>query len=433
MDQVTLAQARRIALAAQGFADKQPTGMFETGHFRKALRRTQLLQIDSVNVFARAHLMPVFSRMGPWPIGMLDKLAYDRRELFEYWGHEASYLPMALHPFYRWKMARALSTDSAWGRAFTAKQEFVATLLKRLEDEGPCGAGALREAPRNKGSWWDWDDVKVGLEYLFVTGQVSVSRRTSGFERLYDLTERVIPADVLALQTPTQDEAWVELLRRGAIAHGIGTHKDLCDYFRLQLTASKPALDALVESGELLPVRVPGWKEQAYLHSGATKPRQVRRSALLSPFDPLVWARARTQRLWDVDYRIEIYVPEAKRKYGYYCLLFLHDEAIRARVDLKSDRKAGVLRVQAAWHEPGVEALDVAEALAFELRRAAHWQGLGDILVEPRGDLAAELDTALTADRYAATELRGLASDIPTTRSLADELLTERRLAAAEE
>mgnify|MGYP001560760418 CR=1 FL=1 len=389
MDQVTVAQARRIALAAQGFNDKQPSGMFETSHFRKAVNRTQLLQIDSVNVFARAHLMPVFSRMGPWPTGMLDTLAYDRRELFEYWGHEASYLPMALHPLYRWKMERG------WGPTYKPKQEFVTTLLKRLEDEGPCGAGALREAPRNKGSWWAWDDVKIGLEYLFVTGQVSVARRTNGFERLYDLTERVIPTDVLALPTPTAHEAWVELLRRGAIAHGIGTHKDLSDYFRLQLTASKPMLEVLVESGELLPVRVPGWKDQAYLHKDATTPRQVRRSALLSPFDPLVWARARTLRLWDVDYKIEIYVPEAKRTHGYYCLLFLHDEAIRARVDLKSDRKAGVLRVQSAWHEPGAEALDMAEALASELRRAAAWQGLPDVLVEPRGDLAAELSGAL--------------------------------------
>jgi uncharacterized protein YcaQ len=395
VEQVTVAQARRIALAAQGFTDKQPSGMFETSHFRKALRRTQLLQIDSVNVFARAHLMPVFSRMGPWPTQMLDKIAFDRRELFEYWGHEASYLPMALHPFYRWKMERNAKSDSAWGRAFEAKQDFVKTLLKRLEDEGPCGAGALREAPRNKGSWWDWDDVKVGLEYLFVTGQVSVARRTNGFERLYDLTERVIPADVLALPTPSTEDALIELMRRAATAHGIGTGPDFCDYFRLKQTDWKPALAALVESCELRPVEVPGWKDQAYVQAGAKTPRQVRRSALLSPFDPLVWERRRTLRLWDVDYKIEIYVPEAKRKYGYYCLLFLHDEAIRARVDLKSDRKAGVLQVKAAWHEPGAEPRDVAEALATELKRAATWQGLVEVVVEPRGDLAAELSGAL--------------------------------------
>ena len=396
MQELSVAQARRIALAAQGFNDKPPSGMFETSHFRKVLRRVQLLQIDSVNVFARAHLMPAFSRMGPWPIEMLDKVAYVRRELFEYWGHEASYLPMALHPFYRWKMERNASQDTAWGRAFEAKQDFAKALLKRLEAEGPCGAGALREAPRNKGSWWDWDDVKIGLEYLFVTGQVSVARRTNGFERLYDLTERVIPAQVLALPTPKPEDASRELLRLGAVAHGVGTLKDLCDYFRLRtVTAMKPRLDELVEEGELVPVRVTGWKDTAYLARDAARPRKVVRSALLSPFDPLVWYRERTERLWDVDYRIEIYVPEHKRVYGYYCLLFLHDEAIRARVDLKSDRKTGVLRVMASWLEPGAGAEDPAPALAEQLRQAATWQGLDDVVVEPRGDLAGRLQLEL--------------------------------------
>lgn len=391
MQELSVAQARRITLAAQGFNDPLPTGMFETSHFRRTLKKVQLLQIDSVNVFARAHLMPMFSRMGPWPIGVLDKLAYDRRELFEYWGHEASYLPMDLHPLYRWKMERAWGRDSAWGRAFTAENAFAAQLLKRLETEGPCGAGALREAPRNKGSWWDWDQVKIGLEHLFVSGEVSVARRTNGFERLYDLTERVIPAAVLALPTPTPEDATRELLRRAGVAHGVGTAKDLCDYFRLQLTAMKPRLAELVESGDLVPVRVQGWRENAYLAREAARPRKVTKSALLSPFDPLIWRRERTLGLWDVDYKIEIYVPAPKRVYGYYCLMFLHDEALRARVDLKSDRKAGVLRVLASWLEPGADAGETAEALANELHRAAEWQGLADVVVEPRGDFATDV------------------------------------------
>jgi uncharacterized protein len=397
VQELSIAQARRITLAAQGFADPLPTGAVTARHLRRVLGRTQLLQIDSVNIFARAHLMPAFSRLGPWPTTLLDDLAFKKRELFEYWGHEASYLPMALHPFYRWKMERNLKTDTAWGRAFAARQDFARALLKRVEAQGPCGAGALREAPRNKGSWWDWDDVKIGLEYLFVTGQVSVARRTNGFERLYDLTERVIPAQVLALQTPDPQEATRELLRLGAVAHGVGTLKDLCDYFRLRTLADmRPRLEELVEAGDLIPVRVQGWRDTAYLARDAARPRKVERSALLSPFDPLVWRRERTLDLWDVDYRIEIYVPAPKRVYGYYCLLFLHDEAIRARVDLKSDRRAGVLRVLASWLEPGSDAGNTAAALAAQLRLAAAWQGLPDIDVEPRGNLAAALSPLIS-------------------------------------
>ena len=398
VDHVSLAQARRIALAAQGFADPVPTGAVDARHLRRVLGRTQLLQIDSVNVFARAHLMPSFSRLGPWPTPLLDDLAFRRRELFEYWGHEASYLPVGLHPLMRWRMARAEALEEGWGgplRVFRDRPEFVGSLLSRLEDEGPCGAGALRDAPRGKGSWWGWDDVKRGLEYLFWSGRVSTSRRTNGFERLYDVTERVLPAEVLAIPTPSRAEAQRELVRLAARAHGVGTEKDLRDYFRLRPEEGKAAVASLVENGELAPVTVEGWRDVAYLSPGAAVPRWVRRSALLSPFDPLVWERARTSRLWGVDYRIEIYVPAPKRVYGYCCLLFLHDEAIRARVDLKADRKAGVLRVMAAWLEPGAVPSGTAHALASELRRAAAWQGLSGVVVERRGDLACELAGAL--------------------------------------
>jgi uncharacterized protein YcaQ len=390
-------QARRVALAAQGFTDPPPAGGVDARHLRRVLGRTQLLQIDSVNVFARAHLVPAFSRLGPWPTALLDDLAFRRRELFEYWGHEASYLPMALHPLLRWRMARAEALEEGWGgplRVFRDRPEFVGSLLARLQDEGPCGAGALRDAPRGKGTWWGWDDVKRGLEYLFWSGRVTTARRTSGFERLYDLTERVIPAEVLALPTPTRQDAQRELVRLAARAHGVATEKDLRDYFRLRVDEARVAVTDLVEAGELLPVRVEGWRDPAYLAPGAAVPRWVRRSALLSPFDPLVWERSRTERLWDVDYRIEIYVPAPKRVYGYYCLLFLHHEAVRARVDLKADRKAGVLRVLSAWREPDHEP-GTAEALAVELGRAASWQGLGEVVVEDRGDLARDVRLAL--------------------------------------
>ncbi|MCU1624392.1 MAG: hypothetical protein JWL79_3237 [Frankiales bacterium] len=393
MERLTTKQARRIALAAQGFNDPAPTSV-GARQLRRVLSRTQLLQIDSVNVFARAHLMPAFARLGPWPVPLLEQLAFGNRELFEYWGHEASFLPMELHPLLRWRMARAEAMEEGWGgplRVFKERPEFVGSLLHRLHDEGPCGAGALRDAPRGKGTWWGWDDVKRGLEYLFWSGRVTTSRRTNGFERLYDVTERVIPAAVLSLPTPTREDAQRELVRRSAVAHGVATEKDLRDYFRLRPDEGRVALASLVEEGALRPVQVEGWKQPAYLHVDATQPRWVRRQGLLSPFDPLVWERSRTLRLWGVDYRIEIYVPAPKRVYGYYCLLFLQDEAIRARVDLKADRKTGVLRVLAAWREAEALPGATAEGLARELRRAAEWQGLDAVVVEDRGDLAREL------------------------------------------
>jgi uncharacterized protein YcaQ len=394
VERITNPQARRIALAAQGFTDPLPRGNVDARHVRRVIGRTGLLQIDSVNVFARAHLMPAFSRLGPWPTELLDDVAFKRRELFEYWGHEASMLPVALHPLLRWRMARAEALEEGWGgplRVFQERPEFVQSLLQRIEDEGPSGAGALRDAPRGKGAWWGWDDVKRGLEYLFWSGRVTTARRTNGFERLYDLTERVIPETVLAIPTPTREDAQRELIRISARAHGVATEKDLRDYFRLRVDEARTAVQSLVEDGGLIPIAVDGWRDQAYLSPEASAPRRVRRSALLSPFDPLVWERTRTSRMFGVDYRIEIYVPAHKRVYGYYCLLFLHDEALRARVDLKADRKAGVLRVLAAWREPEAVAGETAEALAQELRRAAEWQGLSGIVVEDRGDLARDL------------------------------------------
>jgi uncharacterized protein YcaQ len=391
VERLTTQQARRIALAAQGFNDAVPSTV-TARHLRRVLSRTQLLQIDSVNVFARAHVMPVYARLGAWDPALLDTLAYRRRELFEFWGHEASYLPVALHPLLRWRMARNESRIARWG--FQADDAFLDELLKRVEDVGPTGAGALRDAPRTrngsprKQAMWDWDHVKVGLEFLFSIGRLTTQRRTPGFERIYDLTERVLPADVLALPTPTPLEAHRELLRLSAKAHGVASARALKDYFRLRGAVADQALRDLVDDGALTPVVVAG--EKAYLDPSAARPRWVRRHALLSPFDPLVWERTRTERLWGIDYRIEIYTPAAQRKYGYYCLLFLEDEAIRARVDLKSDRRDGALRVMAAWREPETRP-STASALREELQRAAAWQGLDRVVVEPRGDLAGEL------------------------------------------
>jgi uncharacterized protein YcaQ len=393
-----LRTARRIALGALGFADPRPTGAVDRRHLRRVLARTGLLQIDSVNVFERAHYLPLYSRLGPYPTDLLDRTAYVHRELFEYWGHDASLLPVALHPLMRWRMARAEALGEGWGRTLRlAKEqpELVADVLRRVEQQGPVGAGALREGPRTGGGWWGWDSTKTALEYLFWTGRVTTATRRS-FERVYDLTERVLPAEVLARPTPSREDAQRELVRIAARAHGVATESDLRDHFRLRVDEARAAVRSLVEEGALLPVRVEGWRQPAYLWSDAAVPRKVRASTLVSPFDPLMWERPRVQRLFGVDYRIEIYVPAAQRVHGYYVLPFLHDEQIRARADLKSDRRARVLRVLASWLEPGSDAGEVAAALAGELRRAAAWQGLDDVVVEPCGDLAAHLAQAVT-------------------------------------
>ncbi|MCU1592120.1 MAG: hypothetical protein JWP11_3376 [Frankiales bacterium] len=398
-ERLSLAAARRVALAAQGFNDAVPTGVVTKRHLRRVVGRTNLLQMDSVNVFQRAHYLPAFSRLGPYDIGLVDKMAYgggpSSRELFEYWGHEASLLPVALHPLLRWRMERARNLEEGWGgplRAMREKPEFVAEVLRLVRERGPVGAGEIRVGERNKGTWWSWDDTKVALEFLFWSGQVTTAGRRA-FERLYDVPQRVLPAAVLEAPTPSREDAQRELIRLSARAHGVATEKDLRDYFRLGVTDARAAVASLLDAGELLRVDVEGWPQPAYLWPDAMVPRRVRRSALLSPFDPLVWERARTERLFGFTYRIEIYVPAHKRVHGYYVLPFLHDEALSARVDLKADRKAGVLRVLASWLEPGHDAHEVAAALAVQLRGAADWQGLSDVVIEPRGDLAKPLGT----------------------------------------
>ena len=394
---ISQAVARRTALAAQGFADPRPAGRADRRHLRRVLGRTRLLQVDSVNVFERAHYLPLFSRLGPYDTGLVDRAAYcprpADRELFEYWGHEASLLPVGLHPLLRWRMERAAAAEEGWGRTQQVVREhpaFVEHVLQRVRDEGPVTAGELHEGERPTGPWWDWSATKVALEHLFWAGRVTTAARR-GFTRVYDVPEKVLPAEVLAAPTPSREDAQRELVRLAAASYGVATEKDLRDYFRLRPPEAQAAVRSLVEAGELLPVQVEGWRAPAYLSPGAATPRRVRASALLSPFDPLVWERSRAARLFGFDYRIEIYVPAARRVHGYYVLPFLHDEAVRARVDLKADRKDGVLRVQAAWCEDGHDPGETAEALRAELRRAADWQGLGEVVVEPRGDLAPHL------------------------------------------
>jgi uncharacterized protein YcaQ len=398
-ESLSLAQARRIALGAQGFADPPPGGTPDLRHLRRVLGRVGLLQMDSVNVLQRAHYLPLYSRLGPYPTKLLDRAAYRRpRELFEYWGHEASLISVELHPALRWRMAGA-GTD-AWGgmrRIAVEQPQLVAWVHDQVRAKGPLTAAEIEhDAPRETGNWgWNWSAVKRALEFLFWSGEVAAAGRNGGFARVYDLPERVLPAAVLNAPTPTVAEAHRRLVEIAARALGVAAEPDLRDYFRLPVAGARAAIADLVEAGVLLPVRVQGWRQQAFLHAQARLPRRIRASVLVSPFDPLVWERARTERLFGFSYRIEIYVPAPQRVHGYYVLPFLRGERLTARVDLKADRKAGVLRVPAAWVEPGVDVGDTSLELAAELRRLAGWLGLTDVAAPAAGDLRDPLAAAL--------------------------------------
>jgi uncharacterized protein len=406
-DTLSLAQARRIALAAQGFADPLPTGSPDRRLLRRVLGRTGLLQIDSVNVVQRAHYVPVYSRLGAYPTEALDRLAYQQpRELFEYWAHEASLVPVALQPSLRWRMA----DGAAWGsmvRLAREKPEFVKWVLDEVRDKGPLTAGEIEgDMPRRTGHWgWNWSDAKIAIEWLFHRGEVSVTRRNGSFARVYDVPERVLPPAVLDAPTPPRDEAHRQLVRVAAQAMGVAVETDLRDYFRLPVADARQAIADLVDAGELRPVAVEGWKQPAYLHPEARIPRRISASTLLSPFDPLIWERARVARLFEFGYRIEIYVPAAKRIFGYYVLPFLLGDRLVARLDLKADRKAGVLRIPSAWIEPVPARLrkgaptpdEVVEALVVELARFAGWLGLSAVEPPVSGDLAGRLGKALAS------------------------------------
>ena len=388
--------ARRIALAAQGFADPRPSGGVGTRQLRRLVERLAVVQIDSVNVLSRSHYLPAFSRLGNYPRAALDDLTARRHAVFEYWAHEASFLPVRLQPYLRWRMAAA--EQHAWGNMVQLQRDrpgFVAEVLERVRTEGPLKAGDLLEGRRERsGDMWDWHAGKVALEWLFFTGAVTATHRTTSFEKVYDLTDRVLPAAVLETPTPDPADAVRELVRTAARALGVATERDLRDYFRLKPVAARTAIGELADAGELLPVEVAGWGAPAWLDPQARRPRWIRAQALLSPFDSLVWERPRVERIFDFRYRLEIYTPAAKRVHGYYVLPFLLGDRIVARADLKADRQAGILRVQAVHGEQGIERPVVADALADELRLMADWLELDDVVVSGAGDLAADLARA---------------------------------------
>jgi len=383
-DMLSVKEARRIALAAQGFGSRRPAGA-GAASLHRVLDRLGLFQIDSVNVLTRAHYLPAFSRLGSYDPALLERSAWGpkrSRRMFEYWAHEASLLPFELHPLLRWRMSRAERGEvgyQALRRFAVERRDEADAVLARIEAEGPMTAADFEEGSSRSG-WWEWSDVKHALEYLFWAGRITTATRRGSFARVYDLTERVIPQGVTDMATPDAADAQRALVERAARSLGIATSADLRDYFRLKPHEADHAIADLAEASVLEPVRVRGWSVKAWVHRDARSPRRVRGAALLAPFDPLVWERTRAERLFGFRYRIEIYVPQHLRTHGYYVLPFLLDEALVARVDLKSDRQAGVLRAHRVTLEAGAPP-EAVDRLRAELGIMAGWLGLDGVEV----------------------------------------------------
>lgn len=399
---LSIAQARRLALAALGFGLRRPAKAGTT-HVRATVQRLGAIQIDSVNVLARAHYLPVFSRYGPYPTAALDDLVHGRRELFEYWGHAACFLPVELYPCLRWRMDTQVTH---WGGGEPQDQAFIEAVFAEVAARGPLPAGKIAVGGKSRGAWWGWSDAKRAVEVLFRQGRVAIAGRRN-FERLYDIPERVFPPEVLKAKPVPEPEAKKELLVRAARAMGVGTARDVAMYFHIDSWWDRGTVDGrrapaqthrlfdeLVEDGRLERVTVEGWKQPGYAVPGARIPKSIDARAIVSPFDPLMWERRWTKAVFGFDYQIEIYVPAAKRIYGYYVLPFLLGERFAGRVDLKADRKASILLVQAAYVEAGLDPKAVAEALALELGHMARWLGLDRIKVATKGDLAEPLRRA---------------------------------------
>lgn len=389
MEHISEAEARRIALAAQGFGEPRSNGRVNLRHLRKVLDRTKLLQIDSVNVLVRSHYLPLFSRLGPYPMDLLDRTAYERRELVEYWGRQASFIPMKMWPLFRTRMERPHPRFAAWAEA---ESDYVESTYRQVAEHGPLSAGDLENPGPRGGPYWTRTKGKTALEWLFGRGRLSVSHRRN-FERYYDLTERVVPPEIFA-QRPSDDEAQRGLIAEAAHALGVGTAKDIGGYFGIGVKTARVRIGELVEYGTVVPVQVEGWRQAAYMHTKAKAMRADDVSTLLTPFDPLIWERDRTERLFGFHYRIEIYVPAPKRVHGYYVLPFLMDDELVARVDLKADRKSSALLVQGAFAEPRTNRGDVAARLGEELRSIADWLSLSSIHVRRKGNLSGPLSAA---------------------------------------
>ena len=375
LDELTIVEARSLALAAQGFDKPRSKSKSSTADAVEVIKKLGVIQIDSVNVLVRSQELPLFARLGDHDRNAINR-ATAQSKIFEYWGHEAAILPVEIQPLFRWKMNAARTGKiKHWGLTsfYADNKAFVKRILKHVEANGPVTARELSTRTTKKSSWWDWDEAKTALEYLFLTGQLMSCGRGSDFARIYDITERVLPSKILNTPTPTEDEARKQLLVRAAKAQGVATLTDLADYYRQKTAVIKPLVNELIEQGELREVTVNTWVEKAFVHRSAKPPKKLYATALLSPFDSLVWCRPRNERLFDFHYRIEIYTPKEKRKFGYYVLPFMMNGELVGRVDLKADRANSKLLVQSVHTEKGIKRASINGALTDELRALANW------------------------------------------------------------
>ncbi len=394
---LSISEARRLALGAQGFGDPRPDGRVDRRHLRRVMRRVQLIQLDSVPVVIRSHYLPAFSRLGAYRAPLLDEIAYHHDEWFEAWAHEASLLAVETEPVLRWHKARARNGETWGGLVRLAREEpgYVQAVLDEVRERGPILTSQLSDPRPRDGEWWGSRSLgQLAVDWLFRIGALGI-RRSPTFEKQFDLLERIVPPAVLDEPTPAEEVALGELLCRAARAHGVATAAELVDYFRLPVTEAKALIPRLVEDGRLIECRVEGWPQPAYRHPGATLPRRIDARALLSPFDPVVWHRDRAMRLFGFHYRIEIYVPRHKRVHGYYVLPFLLGDRLVARFDLKTDRARRVLEVRGAYVEHGQDPGEVAVAAAGELVELAVLVGAEGVEVWPNGDLSSTLAAAV--------------------------------------
>lgn len=378
LDSLSIKDARALALAAQGFDSPRTKTKSTTADAVALIKKLGVIQIDSVNVLVRSQELPLFSRLGDHDRNAIPK-ATSQGKIFEYWGHEAAHLPVELHPMFRFKMHAARSGKlKHWGLTsfYAENKAFVKRILKHVEVNGSTSARELSTRTTKKSSWWDWDEAKTALEYLFLTGELMSCGRGSDFARVYDIPERVLPRKILQMPTPSETEARKDLLVRAMRAQGVATMRDLADYYRQKPAVVKPLVSELVEQGVLREVSVDGWQDKAYVHRNAQLPKRLFATALLSPFDSLVWCRPRNERLFNFHYRIEIYTPKEKRKFGYYVLPFMMNGEIVGRVDLKADRANSKLLVQSVHTERGVKRETINRALNAELQLMASWLGL---------------------------------------------------------